>query len=552
MPDPTDEIHLLLSAYFDAIYYGDTKLFSRIFHPRARLVCAAADDFAVMEVDEYLKIVAGRQSPAARGDRRADEIERITIASPTTAHARVRELLLPKHFIDDLTLIRVDGHWQIISKVWNFDLVTSAQSRKRLSSSAAILDAFVARSWRSNAQRQLDNGIDFVIGRRDGFYLWNLEGDKRIIDCGTGGGVHSLGHRNPEVLDALRGALDGGLDTGLWSMPNTEYLRLQDALEQSAPHPALNRSVITLCSTTSVDVATMFAFRFTGRQRLLAYRHGYHGHSGFAALATGSAEEGILSYYNLPADHSQFFENYGDLAEVDKLLTSDIGALIMEPMDYETFEPASKDFFEGVSSLCKKRAIPFIVDETRTGLGRTGRLWASEYYTIEPDMLITGKGLSGGLYPASALLLREDIYDKCMNKHPFAYISSLGGNEISCIVANRVLEVASRPQFLEHVRVMSQSLWKRLNLVCAKHAGLLSPGSSFGGILTVTLSDKMLGRKLYHAMYEQGVLCHSVSTIEPTALKFLPPLTLDDEGAIAIAEALDLAASSITEAASAR
>ncbi len=412
---------------------------------------------------------------------------------------------------------------------------------QQLTTSADVLAAFTTRSWRSNAMRQIEKGVEFVIGRRDGIYLWNLEGTKRVVDCGTAGGVHSLGHRHPEVLAALTSALEGGRDTGLWSMPNAEYLKLQDQLAKLSPHAGLNRSVVTLSSTASIDVATMFAFRFTQRRKILAYRHGYHGHSGFAVLTTGSTKEGVIDYYNLPEEYSVFFDPYGDLSEIERRLTPDVGALIVEPMNYETFELATKDYFEGLSALCKQRGVLFIVDETRTGLGRSGRLWASEHFDIEPAMMISGKGLSGGLYPVSALLTREDIYEKCMNEHSFAYISSLGGNEISCIVASKVLDVASRPAFLQNVRNTSEILQRELAAVCRKYHNLVSPGACHGGLFTVKINDGSLAARLYKAVYDQGVLCHSVSVIEPVVLKFLPPLILDADGAREIAGALDRA-----------
>jgi hypothetical protein len=117
----------LLSKYFDALYNGDTELFSEIFHPQARLYSAAEPGFLVMDVASYLERVRNRPSPRSRGDRRQDEIISITIASPTTAHARVRELLLPKHFTDELTLVRDNGRWLIVSKVWHFELVPSGE-----------------------------------------------------------------------------------------------------------------------------------------------------------------------------------------------------------------------------------------------------------------------------------------------------------------------------------------------------------------------------------------------------------------------------------------
>ena len=412
------------------------------------------------------------------------------------------------------------------------------------STSKEIFDAFIARSWRSNAARQRSKGVEFVIGRREGVHLWNIDGDKRVIDCGTGGGVHSMGHRNPQVLAALKEALEDR-DTGLWSLPNAEYLRLQDRLAELAPQPELNRSVVTLASTTSVDVATMFAFRYTGRRKILAYRHGYHGHSGFAALVTGSVEEGVLDHYNLPTEYCDFFNTYGDLAEVESRLGTDVAAVILELMDYETFAPASQAFILGLAAQCKKNGVLLIIDETRTGLGRTGRFWATEHYDLIPDMMITGKGLSGGFYPVSALQMRQEIYDRCMNEHRFAYISSLGGNEISCIVAAKVLDVASERSFMEKTTVACKRLTEGFARLCKKHHNLLSEGSSFGCIFTVRVNDPSLAAELYRRMFQEGVLCHSVSEIEPSVLKFFPPLVLKPEHADEIVAALDRAAGSV-------
>lgn len=415
---------------------------------------------------------------------------------------------------------------------------------KALQTSREIFDAFIDRSWRSNAERQKAKGAEFVIGKREGIYMWDVEGKRRLIDCGTGGGVHALGHRHPEILAALRQALDDGRDTGLWSVPNAEYLKLQDMLAALAPKPHLNRSVVTLCSTLSVDLATAFAFRVTGRQKMLAYRHGYHGHTGFAATVTGSPEEGIIDHYNLPS-HSNFLERFGDIRELDRLLTAEIAGFIIEPMDYETFEAAPKAFFSEASRLCRERGVLFIVDETRAGLGRSGTLWASEQYDIDPDMMVTGKGLSGGLYPASALLMREEIYERCMNEHRFSYISSLGGNEISCVVAAKVLEVASSRALLENVRKTGAYLHRAFEGVCAKYADVLTGVTSFGLALSVQVANRDVGRALYRRILADGVLCHSVSEIDPPGLKFFPPLVLTEAEADEIVDALDRGAASL-------
>jgi acetylornithine aminotransferase len=404
--------------------------------------------------------------------------------------------------------------------------------------SADVLDAFIARSWRSNAERQRKKGADFVIGQRDGVFMWNLEGSKRVIDCGVGGGVHSLGHRHPEVLAALRGALDDGRDTGLWTVPNLPYLDLQDRLTALAPHPGLNRAVVTLASTVSVDVATMFAFRFTGRRKMLAFRHGYHGHTGFAALVTGSPDEGIIEHYNLPETLCDFFETYGDLQDISAKLTDEIAAVILEPMDYESFRFADPAFLKDLQQMCHERGALLIIDETRTGLGRSGKLWASEHYDVQADMMVVGKGLSGGLYPVSALMAREEIYERCMNEHAFAYISSLGGNEISCVVADKVLEVASRPDTLAGVAALSEHMRAAMDRVVQDNSDVLGPVTAFGAVFTLTVRDRPTAKALYANLYDQGVLCHSICETDPPAIKFMPPITMTPDEADLVVDAI--------------
>ena len=404
--------------------------------------------------------------------------------------------------------------------------------------SAQLLNEYISRSWRSNAERQRAKGADFVIGKREGVYMWNLEGTHKVIDCGVGGGVHSLGHRHPAVLDALRKALDDGRDTGLWSVPNEPYLLLQDRLAELSPSPDLTHSVVTLCATLSVDVAAMFSLRVTGRSKILAYAHGYHGHSGFAAMVTGSEVEGVIKHFSLPTDPVTFFEKFGDIDSVANKMSDDVAAIIIEPMDYESFQFATQDFFDGLTKLCRDRGVLFIIDETRTGLGRTGRLWASEHYDLRPDMMVTGKGLSGGLYPVSALVTREDIYEKCMNEHDFAYISSLGGNEISCIVALSVLDIANDPAVLKNVCDVSVYLREKFLAVVEEHPNLLGPVHTLGCVQSVSVADLSVARTLYASIFKHGVLCHSVCEVGMPTLKFFPPIVLTDSEADEIVEAL--------------
>lgn len=112
----------VLQDYFEGLYRSDTRILRRVFHPGALYACATDGTLLALRMDEYFPIVDKRPSPASRGDGRADRILSIEFAGPVTALARVECAIRPKHFTDLLTLIRVDGRWQIIAKVFHYEL----------------------------------------------------------------------------------------------------------------------------------------------------------------------------------------------------------------------------------------------------------------------------------------------------------------------------------------------------------------------------------------------------------------------------------------------
>jgi Putative lumazine-binding len=116
------QVAAVLSTYLDGLYHSDTQRLRRVFHPRAHYVCATEGTLTYRTMDEYFPIVDRRPSPESRGEARDDKIVSIEFAGPVTASARVNCAIGPKHFTDLLTLIRIDDRWQIISKVFHFDV----------------------------------------------------------------------------------------------------------------------------------------------------------------------------------------------------------------------------------------------------------------------------------------------------------------------------------------------------------------------------------------------------------------------------------------------
>jgi putrescine aminotransferase len=408
-----------------------------------------------------------------------------------------------------------------------------------MQTSKQVFDAYVERSWRSLAERQRAKNMEFVIGKREGCHIWNLEGTRRVLDCGNSGGVHSLGHRNPEIVAALHEALDLGLDAGLWAMPSAELLAAQDALAAVAPVSTINRSVLTCTATQSNDLALMFSFRVTGRKKAVAYRYGYHGHGGWAALVTGSQDEGVLEHYSLPTDRTRFFGRYGDLSAIEPLIDEGCAAVILEAFDYETFQPAPPGFLIQLEALCRSRGALLIIDETRTGLSRSGRFWMSSHSGVSPDILILGKGLGGGIYPVSALLATERVYDICMNASGWGYQSSMGGNPLGAFIASRVIELSQRPELFTNIARIEAQLEAGFAALTENYPDIYRMTAVLGGIATLGLQQPPHGRLMAPELFRRGVFIHSVSLVEPLVVKFFPCLTSDPTAIGELLSALD-------------
>jgi putrescine aminotransferase len=398
-----------------------------------------------------------------------------------------------------------------------------------------VLDGYAQRSWRFLAELQRSTGMEFVVGQASGCHIWNLEGTRRVLDCGNSGGVHSLGHRNPELLATLRAALDRH-DAGIWTMPTVEALQFQDAVAAIAPVPDC-RAVVTLSSTDSMDLSVLFARRFTGKSKVVAYRHGYHGHGGFAALITGSDSEGVRGYYSLPGSQAAFFAEYDSLESIMQVIDHDCAAIVLEPMNFETYKPASAAFMSGLAALCREAGVLLIIDETRTGLSRSGRPFMTSRYGIAPDMLVLGKGLGGGLYPVSTLLASKPVYERCMNEG-WGFMSSMAGSPIGLKVASKVLEIIQRPTLLEHIAWLEGALGRSFDELCRRFDSVYFDAWVLGGMASIGLREEAAARAVRAELFKRGVLCHSVSEIEPRVVKFMPCLTSDQQAVDELAAAL--------------
>ena len=249
----------------------------------------------------------------------------------------------------------------------------------------------------------IDSGVPLVIDRREGYFIYDVEG-KRLIDVHLNGGTYNLGHRNPEVAAAVTAAMQH-FDIGNHHFPSLARTALAEALVSTAP-PGLSKVVFGSGGGEAIDIALKTARHATKRRKIVSIAKAYHGHTGLA-VATGDDRFSALFLADQPEEFSHV--PFNDLPAMEEALRGqDVAAVIMEtiPATYGFPLPAP-GYLAEVKRLCERHGALYIADEVQTGLMRTGELWAITKHGVVPDILVTGKGISGGMYPISAVLVSE-------------------------------------------------------------------------------------------------------------------------------------------------
>ena len=310
--------------------------------------------------------------------------------------------------------------------------------------------AFADHVNRGKARALEAIGVDIVIGTREGARFQDAFSGRWYWNCHCNGGVFNLGHRNPAVVAAVRDGLDR-LDVGNHHLISGHRAHLAEQLAVSTDG-LLPFAVFTPSGTESVDLALRLARAHTGRTGIVAATGAYHGLSGFALAASdprwfdpfGPVPEGFA---HVP---------YNDVDAIRAAIGPDTAAVILESIPATLGFPApAPGYLEAVAAAAREAGALLILDEVQTGLGRTGTRWYYQQERVEPDMLITGKGLGGGVYPISAVLLRPEL-EEFFDENPFAYVSTFGGAEIGCVAASAVMDQIAQPGFLDRVEELGR------------------------------------------------------------------------------------------------
>jgi len=217
---------------------------------------------------------------------------------------------------------------------------------------------------------------------------------------------------------------------------------------------------------------------------------------------------------------------FNDLPAMEKILSrQETAAVIMETIPATYGFPLPADgYIEGVRELCRKYGALYIADEVQTGLGRTGNLWGVDTFGIVPDILVTGKGLSGSIYPISAAVIAKK-WGGWLTDNGFGHVSTFGGAEPGCHVASRVLDICSDPALLASVRKHAAILGEGLADLKDRYAFLMKIRQC-GLVIGLKYDDPLGAVSMCKALYDNGVWA-MIAGFDYSVMQCKPWLLLD-------------------------
>jgi putrescine aminotransferase len=383
------------------------------------------------------------------------------------------------------------------------------------------------------AKAYQDFGIDLVQGRREGVRVWDLEG-RDYINCRSSGGVFNFGHHPAFAVEALTQALREH-DMGDWLLPSARRAQGAEALARLLPDP-LTYTFFTASGAEAVEVACKLARSVTGRAGFVSAEHGYHGHVGFSL----AMDDPPLSERFRPLTPGIARVPFGDRAALEGAVGEDTAAVIMETI------PATggylippEGWFTDIRRLCDEHGALMILDEVQSGLGRTGRIWALEHFGALPDILVTGKGTSAGVYPIAACCFGERV-EAHFAQDPFFHPSSFAGSELGARVIEAVVARYEDPELLVHVEAMGSRIRGGFDELLRRYPDRLVEHRGLGLMLALETPSDAHGLELTRQCFRHGLLAIFAFNRQST-LQVMPPLVIVPDEVDEVLERLDAA-----------
>jgi 4-aminobutyrate aminotransferase / (S)-3-amino-2-methylpropionate transaminase / 5-aminovalerate transaminase len=394
----------------------------------------------------------------------------------------------------------------------------------------------------------LGMAIPVIIERASDAILLDIDGNQ-IIDLGSGIGVVNVGNSASRVVDRVIEQVQAFTHTCFTVAPYMNYIEVCEKLNAMTPGTHKKKSLLVNSGAEAVENAVKIARYYTKRPAIVVFEHSYHGRTNLTMALTAKNmpyKEGFGPFapeiYRVPMPYSfHWVGNQATITEdaidmvthkIDKEIGAhNVAAILIEPIQGEGgFIVPPKGFMPALAKYCADNGIVFIADEVQTGFARTGHMFAVEEESVVPDMMVTAKGIAGGL-PLAGITGRAEIMDSV---HASGLGGTFGGNPLSCAAALGAMETMEAENLVARAQHIGKILGDSLRALQKKYP-IIGEVRGRGGMQAIELVEAGTKNPNTAAMNAVVKYCQSKGVLVLTAgtysnvIRFLPPLVITDD-----------------------
>jgi ornithine--oxo-acid transaminase len=364
--------------------------------------------------------------------------------------------------------------------------------------------------------------LPIVLERGEGAWVWDVEG-KKYLDCLAAYSAVNQGHRHPDIIAAAKAQLDRITLTSRAFHNDQMGPFLHELCELSGYERALPMNSGAEAVETAIKAVRRWGYRVkkipADKARIIVCADNFHGRT--TTIVSASSDPHYRADFG-PFTPGFVVIPFGDAGALEQAITPQTAAFLVEPIQCEggvLIPPAG--YLKDAAKICKQHNVLFVADEIQTGLGRTGKLFASEWEQVRPDAMIVGKALSGGVYPVSAMLADAPLMDVF---EPGSHGSTFGGNPLAAAIGRAALRVLVDEKLPERAQREGSWFLGELQKITSPHVKEVRGRGLMIGVEIKASSGK--ARPFCEALATRGILCKET---HDQVIRFAPPLVVERE-----------------------